>query len=273
MKPTRIVLPFRGEFGLVVRFFVPTVHALKPDAVCIEPGTEALFPSAARHLVVDRNEDAKRRDLYSKDAAYVAAVAAQLRREHPGAQLLEATEGMPEARFIPEPTVCAGIDPDVVICPRRRTYGAQKNWPGWAELATALVGKGLRVFAGGAPDSSDPVPCPAAWEYPRYLDATLEAMLAARVVVATDAGLAHLAVLCGRPLVLIAHDGGRVAPGPVLNGDGSQAFPEYWPIKLDYYYRQANHTNAPIRVVPHGWERPEDVLAAALDMAKGAVTA
>ena len=36
------------------------------------------------------------------------------------------------------------------------------------------------------------------------LDATVEAMLSAKVVVATDSGLAHLAILCGRPLILIS---------------------------------------------------------------------
>jgi hypothetical protein len=110
------------------------------------------------------------------------------------------------------------------------------------------------------------MPCPTCWDYPRFLDATIEAMLAARVVVATDAGLAHLAVLCGRPLVLIAYGGGLVAPGPVLDGE-RQTMPAYWPIRLEKYYHAANHMHAPIRVVPHGWERPEDVLAAALEMA------
>lgn len=264
----KIALPFRGEFGLKIRFHVPAVHALRPELACIEPGEEALYPSASQHLVVARNQDDRRRDLFSKDADFLMRLREQLRHQYAGADLLETYEGMAEERFVPEPTVRYGIKADAVVCPRKRTYGAQKNWDGWWRLAGGLACEGLEVFAAGAPDSSDAKnTIPAAWHYARYLDATLEAMLGARVIIATDAGLAHLAVLCGRPLVLIAYGGGLVAPGPVLNGDGSQAFPRYWPIRLQKYYHDANHTNAPIRVVPNGWEQPRDVLRAALEIA------
>jgi len=264
----RVVLPFRGELGLKLRYHVPAVHAMRPDVVCMEPDEEALYPSAGTRYLVERNRDDDRREKYAKDGAYLRTLEPQLRAAFPRAQFVETAPGMPEARFIPEPLLRRGLAADVVICPRKRVYGASKNWDGWALLAEQLQAAGLSVFAGGAPDSSNPVPCPAAWELERFLDATIEAMLVARVVVATDAGLAHLAVLCGRPLVLIAYGGGLVAPGPVLDSDGHQTMPIYWPIRLDRYYHQANHMHAPIRVVPNGWERPEDVLAAALEIAR-----
>lgn len=214
---------FRGEFGLKVRYHVPWVAALpRPVTVEIEEGEEALYPDAA-HVIVPRDRpDADR----------------------------HGTRGLPDPkaptrRFVPEPVERYGIEADVVICPRKREYGSAKNWGYWPKLAEWLTKAGHRVFAAGAPDSSYDCGCPSAWEHPRFLDASIEAMLSARMVVATDAGLAHLAVLCGRPLMVITDDG-RVAPGPVIDSSGRVAHREYWPVRWQEYYHAANHTGSPI---------------------------
>lgn len=235
-----------GEFGLKVRFHVPQVHALlgeRPQPVEIEEGEEALYPRATEHIVVRRlREDA-----------------------YPGASFDRGRAGRPprlfprEERFVPEPHVRHGIRCDVVICPRRREYGASKNWPHWFALS-ALPG----VFAAGAPDSSYAVDCPRAWDFDRFLDASIEALRAAKLCVATDAGLAHLAVLCGTPLLLITFRG-RVAPGPVVDSRGRRVRNDYWPVKLDEYYRAANHTGAPILTLD-AWDRPDDVVNAVLSI-------
>lgn len=231
----------RAEFGLLVRYHVPWVHALPgPKRVEIEEGNEALYPSAAEHIIVERGNDDARRGL-------------------PG---WAPPKGAPEARFVPEPTVRVGLGPDVVICPRKRSYGPNKNWDGWGYLLHQLGQSGFSVFAAGAPDSSDDVDCPAAWEHERFLDASIEAMLAAKLVISTDAGLAHLAMLCGAPLLLITHEG-LVAPGPVVTTDGRVAQDQYWPVRLDEYYHAANHTHAPIHV-SRDWLYPKEVRNAAL---------
>jgi hypothetical protein len=170
---------------------------------------------------------------------------------------------MPEARFLPAPHVPQGIRARVVICPRERRYGSAKNWPHW-HMFEDLPG----VFAAGAPDSSYDVQCPRAWDYARFLDASVEAMRGARLVVATDAGLAHLAVLCGAPLLIITHRG-LVAPGPVLDPSGRAMQSAYWPVRLDEYYLSANHTGSPIETVD-GWERPERVLERVFQLAEAA---
>jgi len=73
-------------------------------------------------------------------------------------------------------------------------------------------------------------------------------MSSARVVVATDSGLAHLALLCDRPLILISHGEGCTAPGyRIINAQR---------------YAQSNHRQAPLKVVSHSWERPDYVMAA-----------
>lgn len=231
----------RSEFGLKVLKHVPQANTLclaGPCVVEIEEGEEALYPNAERHVIYNRGDDADR-------------------FRHP--QNL----GVEPTRFVPQPVERHGIATDVVICPRWRSYGETKNWGLWDELALKLALLGLDVFAAGAPDSScslnhiDADRC--AWAYPRFLDATLEAMHAAKVVIATDAGLAHLAVLAGRPLLVVTYKG-LVAPGPVYDSSGRKAHDKYWeagcsPVGGDCRFEAANHTGAPI-VKIDGWHRP-----------------
>lgn len=250
----KIFLPYRGEFGFVCMMHAPQVHAaLTPgeDVVCIEPGREALYPGAAEYVHVDQREDAERRA--KAEAGLLREWEGQMRKRYPGAELVRPDPDAPRAYFVPQPTVRYGIECDVFVCPRWRAYGPDKNWPHWPALVERLQAEGLRCFAGGAPDSSADVPCPRAWDHDRCLDATIEAMHAAKLVIATDAGLAHLAVLCGRPLVMITHANGYVAPGHDDSGN------PYWPVKIDRYHRE-NHTGSPIDLVHHGWHSIEPTL-------------
>lgn len=233
----RTIPVFRGELGLKIRYHVPHVATLcqrEPCVVEIEPGDEALYPFAAEHIVTERVEDSQRHG------------------SPPDFRV-------PETRFRPDPYEPQHVGPvDVVVCPRKREYGAAKNWDGWPELVERLPGN---VFAAGAPDSSYDVDVPRAWDFDRFLDASIEAMRSARLVIATDAGLAHLAVLCGAPLLLVTYRG-LVAPGPVIDSRGRVTHKQYWPVRLDEYYRKAAHTGAPIHTVD-GWEDVGRVVAAA----------
>ena len=227
---------FRGEFGLKVRYHVPQVYAMGPGHVIeIEEGEEALYPLASEWRIVPRVEDSTRRKSPKRKGR--------------------------EGRFIPEPHVSQGVSARVVICPRLRSYGSAKNWPHW-DMFAGIDG----VFAAGAPDSSYEVSCPRAWDYSRFLDASIEAIRSARLVVATDAGLAHLAVLCGTPLLMVTHRG-LVAPGPVLDERGRAMMPEYWPVRWEEYYVAANHMGVHMERVYDGWTNPEKVVARALELA------
>lgn len=256
---------WRGEFGLKVCYHVPAVHAIRGQKVVfIERGEQALYPSAREHIEVDRREDAARRNSYKKDGAAVDEMAREIRRRYgAGARIMLPDATWPRKRFIPQPHVRLGITCDVVVCPRRRDYGSSKDWPHWPELTQQLVDAGLSVFAGGAPDSSYDVPCPVAWDFGRFLDATIEAMLSAQLVIATDAGLAHLAVLCGRPLLGITHADHRVAPGPFVDEVGKVSRPEYWQV-YRHRYDGANHTGSPITWLPWAWHDPGLVLREAV---------
>lgn len=230
-----VVGPYVGELGLAIRYWYPHVAALGPVIVAIEEQHEALVPFAREVRIVPRIPDDNR--IYGPGERY------------------------PQKRFRPEPHIRQNIKADVVICPRFRNHGSAKNWPHWESL-TELPG----VFAAGAPDSSYDLQVPRAWDYARFLDASIEALRSARLCIATDAGLAHLAVLCGTPLLLITHQG-LVAPGPVSDARGRVIQEAYWPVKMAEYYTdpQVNHTGAHIEDVD-GWNHPERVLQRAKEI-------
>jgi hypothetical protein len=228
-----VIPAFRHELGLKIRFHVPHVYALGPRIIEIEEGEEALYPRATEWRVVPRAHD-------------------DTRQKGPG-------ERHPQERFIPEPHIRQGVKADVVICPRLRKHGPSKNWPHWHMLAE-LPG----VFAAGAADSSYDLDVPRAWDYARCLDASIEAIRSARLVIATDAGLAHLAVLCGTPLLLLNYRG-LVSPGPVVSAEGRVIQPAYWPVRWEHYYVAANHTGAHIEMID-GWEHQEAVLCRATEL-------
>jgi hypothetical protein len=239
---------FRGEFGLMLRFHVPVVYAMGAGhTIEIEGGNEALYPLASEWKIVQRIRE---------DSA-------------PGASAARGRIGRPkirgpERRFQPVPHIPQGISADVVIAPRRRNYVACKNWQHWPDVARSLMDAGLRVFAAGVADASDTrVPCDAGWNYARPLDASIEAMRSARLVVAACSGPAHLAVLCGTPLLLMTYRG-NVAPGPRYSSHGRR-LPDFGPVKMQQYYYDANHTGSLIRDLD-GWEHPEKMSATALEL-------
>jgi hypothetical protein len=260
-----IILPFRGEFGIKLIYHVPAVHALEAESkvVCCEEGEEALYPSATRIITCPRNDDAERRDSSRSDSAFMEAFRGYLEAMGLDRGRMVEAMAMGGARgyFRPEPHVEQDVvgPIDVVVCPRMREYGREKNWPHWRLLAGRLAARGLRVFAVGSPDASDRsvegvVPC--SWHRGRFLDATIQAMRSARLVVATDSGLSHLAVWCGAPLVLISYEDGRIAPGPVRDGAGRVEYPEYWHIDRDWI-RGENHLNSDVDILEYSWHRPD----------------
>lgn len=256
-----LILPCRGEFGLKICYHVPAVRAFvdaNPDTVVMhEEGEESLYPypNVCR---VTRQHDSLRAGLRERTPEDIRSRIDWL-KDHLGGPVIEVeidhSDEWPKKYFVPDPKHDR-VEPSasVVLCPRGRAYGRGKNWPHWTALAGELRELGVTVAAAGAPDSSLEMPgwVPRAWDYQRFLDASIRMMLDADLVIATDAGLAHLAIMCGRPLLMITHGEGLVAPGPVIDSTGKVAHEKYWPVKIERYYR-ANHCDAPITIHHHGW--------------------
>lgn len=241
----KIFLPYRGEFGHKIMWHVPTVYGCKEEkVVCCEQGEEALFPNALDHVIVDRHDDNKRREYMRHEEELYNSLKEVLSAKYNNPEFLFPRVGEPHW-FVPKPVQTFGISCDIVICPRKRKYGYLKNWKHWHLLFDRISPK-YRVFTAGAPDSSEEIGNSIAWKYPRFLDATLEAILSSKVVIATDNGLAFLALLCGKPLILICYDGEKTAPGyPRIN------FPRY---------KKTNHLNVDIDTIPNSWNSVDPII-------------
>lgn len=235
-----IVPAYRGEFGLEVRFHVPVVYGMGTGHIIeCEEGKEALYPLAQEWRIVPR---------VPEDSVEASRARGRLGRPKRKGR---------EVRFQPSPHVTQGVPPvDVIVTPRKRGYGESKNWPHWQLLADTLDDRDLKVFVAGVKDASFPLEgYPASWDYDRPLDAVIEAMRQPGVlVVAACSGLAHLAVLCGTPLLLFTYRG-MVAPGPVINSSGRFVQAHYWPVRMKEYYHAANHMHSPI-IEGDYWEHP-----------------
>lgn len=256
----KLFLPYRGEFGHKIMWHMPFVYGYKGDKiVACEFGEEALFPNALDYIFVPRKKDQDRREWSKYDDDFRNRFKTQLKEKLPDnysldqLELVEPLGKNPENTvefeyFIPKPVRTFDINCDIAVCPRARQYGHSKNWAHWPELIDSLKKEGFKVFACGAPDSSKNVDCDAAWKVTdRYFtDATLEAFHSAKLVVATDNGLAHLAVQCGKPLLMITHQHGLTAP-------------KFGLVKMHRFRRQ-NHTKSPIKLCLNSWFDPSVVL-------------
>ena len=140
-KKMKIILPFRGEFGMKLMRHVPQVNAITGDKiVCCEPGEEAFYPSASSYEICDKNNDDNRRESYQKDSDFISNYTNKLRKKYgDGPKFIKTDQDMPCKYFIPKPYVDFGIKTDIVVCPRKRKYGAEKNWKHWPAFVKARV--------------------------------------------------------------------------------------------------------------------------------------
>jgi ADP-heptose:LPS heptosyltransferase len=243
--------PYRGEFGHMVMWHAPWFNALdgKKLIVC-EKGYEPLYPSADIGIDTVEKPDGARREWTKYDQEEIDRWKHRLTRICPNATIVEPPVKHPESSthlkyFQPMPDL-AKDGPDIVVCPRYRDYGEVKNWEHWRYVAHRLTGRGKNVLAVGKGGAT--ADCGIGTVY--GLAGAIRAMRRGGVVVATDSGLAHLAVMCGTQLLLIG-DNGNTAPG-------------YGPIKMKRFER-ANHRHATI-VLIDGWNHPDRVISKAMDM-------
>lgn len=248
---TDIFLPFRGEFGHLIMWHAPTVnyHKVENKVVCCEEGQEALFPDANEYIYVPTiNEDKKKTPgTHKKDKELFDILKINLSEifnnpnfHYPVGENWKKNKSL----YISyQPHVKQNIHFDVIICPRKRPKGSDRNWGHWEELVDILNSYDLSVFACGSESSScTGVNCPKSWEYKRFLDATIEAIQNSKIVVCTDSGIAHLSVQCGRRTLIINNN----------NKNGKR------PVKWSRFDRQ-NHMNCEIININDSWDRPENI--------------
>jgi ADP-heptose:LPS heptosyltransferase len=240
-----VFLPFRGEFGHLLMWHAPIINAFEgKKAVCCEKGQEALFSGVLEYIYVDpRPEDiCKTASVYRDDKDLFKELKKKISKKYPNANFLEPAgefdKKYPRKYISYQPYVKQNIKCDIVVCPRKRVLASGRNWELWPKLVDKLK-TNYSVFAVGSPTASFDVDCSKAWSYERFLDATLEAIQNSKIVVCTDSGLAHLAVQCSKPIIMITYKG---QPGPDTK----------WKVKWNRY-KEENHMNSVIKEID-AWE-------------------
>jgi ADP-heptose:LPS heptosyltransferase len=258
-----IILPHVGfEFGQLIMTHVRWVHTIPgTKVVCTRRGLEPLFPSATEFFY-DWTDvpDAQRHTKTIKATStqmQLEAVQDHLLAKYPGAQVRFPIDGkkpqyfpnLPQGNFQPVPACPAPAwYPEILVAPRFRKHGEARNFPHWNKVVQDLRGLGYHVGIIGVPETSATIDGITmdrkAWGHDDNLGVTLHWMSKAKMVIATDSGMAHLAVLAGAPLLVVYEARGKV-PGP-----------EGWPWILPHM--QA-HARAFCEPVLECWSRPENV--------------
>jgi len=268
---TTVVLPWRGELGHMLLTYVRWIHLIPGEkVVCCRPGQEPLFPSAVR-FVHDWEEvpDEMRSPEFLKsreNREYLQTLRLRLLKEFPESQIREPFDGSkprrirpsPAHAFIPKPMGSKPpVYPEILVAPRFRKYVPGRNYAYWVTVMKALAGLktrdggNLAIGIIGLKETSTDLPelddCWKAWNYSDGFGVTLHWMRRARLVLATDSGLAHLAVMARAPLKVIYGKAGK-ASGKTK---GRWAFP----------YMQA-HAMAHCEPILGGWDSPDAVVEA-----------
>lgn len=160
---------------------------------------------------------------------------------------------LPEFNFKPIVAEDPGLAFDVTVCPRYREHGKHRNYSHWKTVVGYLVEAGYRVCLVGMKETSVDVDCVQemykSWNYD-VLETSLAFMNNSKLVLATDSGLAHLAVLNQRPLKVI------------YDIPGKEAGKLEWPWALPHMKAHATDHCEPIL---YGWDDPDKVITQVIE--------
>lgn len=274
----KVFLPWRGEFGQMIMAYVRWFHLQTGrKIVCCREGDESLFPTAAGFYTKwDQVDDHKKTTKFvmgRDNSRYLSHLKSQIARDltetslgveldisfhHPlDGKKPQRFKNLVDGNFKPIPGPSEfDQDLDIVLAPRWRKHGEHRNFQYWKEVTDGLMDLGLKVgYAGLLCASQDYQRVPEelkSWNYDQ-VDTTFHMMNRAKVTLATDAGLAHLAVLNQTPLLVIYDEPGREAGHPT------------WPWVLPHMQRHSVNTCDPIC---YGWNSPETVVKHTADFVK-----
>jgi hypothetical protein len=221
-------LPWQGEFGCYITSFIRAVHtwpSAKKTVACLR-GHECLFPSAEgfyhdyEELVPARRRSGSSATRWVRQ--HLDLLQERILAGHP--HYREHTFVMPfmkydcfssaqeviTARFVPR-IVPRHLATDVVITPRLRAVHTERNLGFWQEVVDGLKAHGLSVGAVGQKDTSLSLSNVDinSWDF-EGIDACIEMMQNAKIVVAQNTGLAHLAVFLEAPMIMMHSSDGMI---------------------------------------------------------------
>ena len=221
-------LPWQGEFGIYISTFVRAVHTwLAEDKIVACPAGECcLFPTASsfyhdfEELVPDRKRVGRKETPWVKDK--LERLQERICQEHPQYRDYEfvmpfmkydcfrSPQQIIKACFAPK-IVSRGLEVDVVLTPRKRSFHTERNLAFWQEILNGLKDRGLSIGAVGRKDTSFHLTGIDinSWDYDG-IDACIEMMQNAKIILAQNCGLAHLAIFLRTPMIMMRTGNGMI---------------------------------------------------------------
>lgn len=221
-------LPWQGEFGWFICTFIRSIHTWNADfkVIACHAGQKCLFPTANEffHDFSDLVPDRRRSGVMAtKWVEYrLRELEERIRTEHPRFRdhkfvlpfmknnCFTAPRETVRARFTPG-IVLRNLNADVAVTPRQRAYYPNRNLPFWQAIVDSLRAQGLTVAALGRKDASLNLRGVVgnSWDYDD-VDACVELMQNARVVLSQNTGLAHFAVFLKAPMIMMRTGNGMI---------------------------------------------------------------
>ncbi|MDI1314809.1 glycosyltransferase family 9 protein [Prosthecobacter sp.] len=191
--PDHIVLiPERYRLGDTLSYKVRRVPSIQCNrlTVCCPPSWRFLYPSASDFVDVEETLDG-----YGE-----RKVIKELQSRWSAAEFVKIGHQFKPVDIDIQPPITWPQAVDVAIAPRKKDSSSpHRNWSGWQQLTRSLVADGLVVEALGRKDQS----FDCAIRLTERLDCMSAIIERAKLVVATDSAVAHLAILLKRPLVVL----------------------------------------------------------------------
>lgn len=206
---SRVYLPWLGEFGSMISYYVRAVYAdNNPKIVCHEKGLDCLFPKAEFHYVFDRIPIRDRGDAGARNQGERnQKIMDELGPNHEYI-ISQRTMSLPKKSFIPQPLNRYEIKTDLVIFARNLKRTNWRTWSYWPQVFQALKDTGISIFNAGEADSSYHFDCPSSWDFENPLEATIIAINNSKIRLGTGTGTLMLSVFCGKqPTVILTENG------------------------------------------------------------------
>lgn len=250
-----LFVPFVGEFGHQVMTHIRLVHFHKAaeKIVCCRRGDEVLYPSANQY-VTDWCDPV--RDQYRIGTMRGRQLDwPQLTQRFPDCIQVSGADLTPEQElfciesgrrilFLPRRR---GLRVDVVLGVRTRKFCQERNWTHWQQLANSLTTAGHTFAVIGHKSTSFDLTGQACHSGDLDTDAAIELLQNCRLYIGTDSGNSHLAATVGANMLVFREEKG-----------GSRDLTE----------RMREVNPQPIQVLRRVWDRPQTVIAAALNYLK-----
>lgn len=215
----KCLLPWSGEFGWYIMIHVRRFHALKgyKIAVC-DYGEECLYPTADEiYHFTDTTPDEVKRYGRPIPSILLRDIKRQIVSKHKDIEFIHAAferklSKYKKISFKPDSLKKRGIKTDILIAPRFR-HGRYEsmNYQWWPDIANDLLNDGYITALIGKEETSYPIydnRLLKSWEIEDNVDCIVDLINNTGVVITSNSGIAHLAILCQAPLVMIGHEGG-----------------------------------------------------------------